>query len=165
MTLEEFANEKFNGDIDAALKCLAHENYTDEHSSLPKEIAHNITRKLPRNQAEKYMEFFGQEIEKKPEIIERAVDQSVKLSYLNLEYEQVKNSTSNPFTKRILISLGICLIGLIIFVILALFNMAKAGGITFTVFAAFSGAGLADNIVKSIYFKKLKKQIEKESKE
>lgn len=168
MLFNDFVNQYFNGDKEAAFAQIAYESYnrdykfTGTHQNLK-----NLLDQLSPEDASRYMKFSGREMAKNPERFAKTIELGFDLSVLKMSYDEVKNAEINPYKAQIGRSFLKFLIGMGGFTtVVAIASAVGATGVIplvsggmFTLFSTYASADLGNKIMKYFKFKKVKKKV------
>ncbi len=167
----EFTQLHFNGDVDAALRCLAYEGYSQDFKLTGncknlKEIIDTLDETL----ANKYMEYFNLEIKKNPERHKQVQKMAWTMTMMgeDVSYEKIRDTTENPYKARLLKLLKILLIGTIAIIVLVVVlkylniwhDVVIWGVGIFTLFAVYDMSEISVNLINYFRFKKVKRMID-----
>lgn len=174
MTFEEFVEKNFNGDKESALAALAQESYSNQYTlTQTKQNLQRILDELSMEDSEKFMVYWGKEVEKNPKNFQDAVETAVHVSLLNLSYDDVKKAKINPYKAEVGKAFLKLLIGAggLLGLAAILHNSgqvglaANVGTGLYTLFITYAGADFVDKIVKYFNFKKVKQRMDEIEKE
>lgn len=174
MDFEEFTNTYFGGNTDAAFAQLAKESYnrdytyTRTHTELK-----TILDSMSSETASRYMKVYGKEIAKNPKYFEDTIAIAFDCATIKMSTEEVQAMEKNPFSKKLLFNLILCISEILLFFAIALilekFNLVKSILLLPTAILLFHSvyefSMIFINLRRFFCFRKIKRFLEKYKKE
>ena len=165
MNFIEFKNTYFDGNEETAFEQLAKESYNREYTYTK---THNnlkiILDSMSSETASRYMKVYGKEIAKNPKYFEDTIE---------IAFEEVQAMEKNPFSKKLLFNLILCISEILLFFAIALilekFNLVKSILLLPTAILLFHSvyefSMIFINLRRFFCFRKIKRFLEKYKKE
>lgn len=173
MNFENFSNQYFQGNVEAALEHLAKESYYRNYSiTKTGDNLQVILDSMNSDLASRFMYYIKQESKKNPEVIKNVLNEVKNFASLDLSYDEVKNATINPYKAKLVKTFFKFLIGgsgLVAFSLIgaSLGQIGLVGSLgagVATLFNSYIAYDMGINLVNYIKFKKAKKFVSENEK-
>lgn len=174
MDFIEFKNTYFDGNEETAFEQLAKESYNREYTYTK---THNnlkiILDSMSSETASRYMKVYGKEIAKNPKYFEDTIEIAFDCATIKMSTEEVQAMDKNPFSKKLLFNLILCISEILLFFAIALilekFNLVKSILLLPTAILLFHSmyefSMIFINLRRFFCFRKIKRFLEKYKKE